>query len=331
MSSEWLFSMDVDYFGEYFPESSYACGFVGRDYGILRYAGEDALNLLSRMSTNALMELPDNHGIETVLTSAKGRIVDVVFVLRQGQNILMFTSPGNNENVLEWIDRYTIMEDAVVQDITGKFEIISVMGPDAAKILSLICGIEVEPIEEGSQYQITQGGPLIVRRDFGGVRSYDVISTPEYSSMLQTGLIEAGLINLGCEILESIRIREYIRRFGAELTDAFNPLEAGLISKISFTKGCYIGQEVIARLNTYDKVQKCLVGFKSELGKEIEPNTRLMKDGKQVGIITSSIIEPTTNSWIGLGYIRKREAISGASLLIDNNDTDVKVVLQNEQ
>ena len=135
--------MDVDYFGEYFPESSYACGFVGRDYGILRYAGEDALNLLSRMSTNALMELPDNHGIETVLTSAKGRIVDVVFVLRQGQNILMFTSPGNNMNVLEWIDRYTIMEDAAVQDITGKFEIISVMGPDAAKILSLICGIEM--------------------------------------------------------------------------------------------------------------------------------------------------------------------------------------------
>ena len=142
--------MDVDYFGEYFPESSYACGFVERDYGILRYTGEDALDLLNRMSTNALMELPDNHGIETVLTSSKGRVVDVVFVLRQGQNILMFTSPGYNMNVLEWIDRYTIMEDAVVQDMTVKSEIISVMGPDGPKILSLVRDIDVESIEEGS-------------------------------------------------------------------------------------------------------------------------------------------------------------------------------------
>ena len=118
-----------------------------------------------------------------------------------------------------------------------------------------------------------------------------------------------------------------IPAFGKELGESYNPLEAGLMPLISFTKGCYIGQEVVARLNTYDKVQKSLVGLRWDGDSAGASGTRLLLDGKQAGVMTTAAMSPRIAGVIGLGYVRKAHATPGSELLLESPDgpTPVRV------
>jgi folate-binding protein YgfZ len=99
--------------------------------------------------------------------------------------------------------------------------------------------------------------------------------------------------------------------------DDYNPLEAGLIGSIDFAKGCYIGQEVIARLDTYQKVQKRLVKLSFEAGSSVSPGTSLKQEGRVVGKVTSAAVIPTTGETIGLAYVRTKNALPGARLELE--------------
>ena len=126
--------------------------------------------------------------------------------------------------------------------------------------------------------------------------------------MVWRELIGAGAVPAGLEAYEVLRVKEGAPVYDRELGDDYNPLEAGLWGSISFTKGCYIGQEVIARLDTYQKLQKHLVSlsFSSEAG--IDAGVRLSREGREVGQVTSAARVPTTGATIGLGYVRKEAA-----------------------
>ena len=131
-------------------------------------------------------------------------------------------------------------------------------------------------------------------------------------------------MEVGWEALDALRIERGVPAFGRELTEAFNPLEAGLIDIISFTKGCYVGQEVVARLNTYDKVQKRLMRMRWDDGAGPEPGAKLVLDGKQVGVVTSAADSPA-GSGVGLGYVRLAHASEGVVLPGEGGDFSVEL------
>ena len=118
----------------------------------------------------------------------------------------------------------------------------------------------------------------------------------------------------GRDAVELARIEQGVPAFGAELSESYNPLEAGLQHMVSYTKGCYIGQEVIARLTTYDKVQKRLVRLTWPADAQVDAGTKLMLDGRQAGVVTSAIRDPRTGYGLGLGYVRKALSDPGARL-----------------
>ena len=290
-----------------------------RPFGRLRCTGEDALDLLNRLSTNSLMDLPEGSGAHTVLTSNKGRIVDVTFVLRQPDHLMLLTGSGNETRVAEWIDFYTIIEDAEVENITAATAAVSLMGPGAAGLLASLAGPGAAPAESEDAAEVAVGGvpATAIRRDMGAIPAFDLVTSSADGAALRKAVTEAGVCPAGRDAVELARIEQGVPAFGAELDEAYNPLETGLQHMVSYTKGCYIGQEVIARLTTYDKVQKRLVRLTWSPDVEVEAGARLMLDGRQAGVVTSAIRDPRTGNGAGLGYVRKALSDAGTRLTSD--------------
>ena len=271
------------------------------DVGRLRLTGKDAVDLLNRLSTNELMDLEIGNGLVTILTTNKGRIIDVLQVYHLEDELLINTSVCAVEKVSNWIDFYTIMEDVQVEDITSATTMVSIVGSKAEDAL---CDSNL-PIPKLQSFISTTWRDTfltISRTDFLGIPSYDIVAPAgSVDELWKTMDLEAA----DHEIVETVRIENRIPVYGKELTENYNPHDASLIDYVSFSKGCYIGQEVITRLNTYDKVKKQLVGLTWSTNVDVPEGTLLMLGGKQVGIVTSSITSPENHNSIGLGYVQK--------------------------
>ncbi|MCY4558021.1 MAG: hypothetical protein OXF79_16970 [Chloroflexi bacterium] len=338
------------------------------DAGILLLTGEDARDLLNRLSTNEIdPDAPAGEVAVTVLTSDRGRIVDLVYVIHCGDHQVMLTSPGQQQNVIDFLDKYTIMEDLEVEDITEQTSLLTVTGPEATEILRAVLDggnfsmdprpgaiLDTEPA--GAAHDVFVGDPMEGERSF---RAWLVIPPvdaensehpPTYHLIYPDTLIErevspyateergiahleaAGAASISAATAEALRIAQARPAYGSEMSDTYNPLEAGLIGAIDFHKGCYIGQEVIARLDTYHKVQKYLVSLSFDAGPAQAgalPGSRLVNDdGAAMGVVTSATVVPSADGAriIGLGYVRTAAVEIGGTLRVvaeeENGDGD---------
>ena len=339
--------------------------------GRLMLTGADARDLLNRLSTNLVdPDAAPGSVCATVLTSDRGRIVDLVYVIHCDDHQLLLTSPGRQDAVATFLDRYTIMEELEVADITGSTAMLTLAGPTAAAVLrpALRDSTGKLPTPPGAILDDELAGTaryVGIGEPGSGERMWECLLTvlphnpaaatpiPAYHLLLlglgadraaaaaercQTHLRLAGALHLSAAAAETLRIVRRQPRYGAEMSDAYNPLEAGLIGAIDFHKGCYIGQEVIARLDTYQKVQKYLVALRFETADGADsataipaPGARLLDDaGKATGLVTSATALPSgagadadngANAWdaavvIGLGYVRTAAAQVGNRLQV---------------
>ena len=181
-------------------------------------------------------------------------------MVNRGEDVLLITSPGAQEQVIEFLDKYTIMEDLEVEDVTCTSAMLSVIGPGSGAALEEASGVSLEGLAPYHNVAASIGGEQvrIVCRPMGELASFDVLAAAESAPAVWEALAGRGIIPAGCDAVEAARIRYAVPAHGSEMGEPYNPLEAGLIGSIDFAKGCYIGQEVIARLDTYQRVQKCL-------------------------------------------------------------------------
>ncbi len=281
------------------------------DSGILLLTGEDARDLLNRLSTNLVdPDAPAGDVAVTVLTSDRGRIVDLVYVIHCGDHQIMLTSPGQQQAVIDFLDKYTIMEDLEVEDITEKTSLLRLTGPDAADILGRVSDDGILVVEPPTDPDDAEGPAT----------RYLLADDPEDSARITADLVATGAVSISAETAEALRIAQARPAHGSEMSDTYNPLEAGLIGAIDFHKGCYIGQEVIARLDTYHKVQKYLVS----LDFDADPaqagslaGARLVnEEDAAMGVVTSATVVPSPDgaSIIGLGYVRTAAVQVGGTL-----------------
>lgn len=274
-------------------------------FGRLRVRGKDALDLLNRLSSNKLIDLAQGEGAYTVLTTNKGRIIDLLLVINMGDELLVITSPQTPKKVIEWLDTYTFGEDITVEDVTEDTALLSVIGPRAGALL----GTDTTPLDVyGVGHVSLQGTQLpFIRTDALGTNTYYLLPTAFQAEQVWSTLIQAGAVAVGEDALEMVRVEQGVPRYGHEIGEDFNPLEAGLNSSISYDKGCYIGQEVVLRLNTYKKVKQHLMGIVVEEGSPII-TTRLEVDGKDAGFLTSVVDSPLLGRTLALGYVRTKYA-----------------------
>ena len=289
--------------------------------GRLKVSGADAIDLLNRLSTNKLDDLQVGDVMGTVLTTNKGRIIDLLYVLRQDDHLLVITGPDTCRRVAEWIDFYTFIEDVVVEDVTDSTAMLSLVGANVPHKLAPFA--DVPPFSSVSD---SFGGidTLVLRTDFLAGFACDLIVAAEDEKALCATLTDFGALPVGSDALELARIERGGAGYGSELCEDYNPLEAGLIDFISFNKGCYIGQEVVARLNTYDKVQRKLACLSTQSGVPELPSD-LMHEGRKIGALTTAVERHDSSGIVGLGYVRNAHAVEGARLLTANG---IEVVVE---
>ena len=302
--------------------------------GRLKATGEDALDLLNRLSTNGIVDLAPGEGAPTILTTDRGRILDLLGVVNTGDYTLLITSPGCQQAVIDWLDKYTIMEDLTVEDISEETALFTVCGPASAAMLANILRPERESgiLDSMGPFSATSGdvggqAAIVVRRPLGDLTAFDVLVPAEHSPKVWEALVEAGMAPVGLDAFNAALVRNAVPRHGREMGDAYNPLEAGLIGSVDFAKGCYIGQEVIARLDTYQKVQRYLVRLRFSPGAEVREGAGLELEGRRVGQVTSLATIPDTGELAGLGYVRTARANPGETLSLAAPDSGTAEIM----
>lgn len=286
-------------------------------WGRIRVSDRDRLSFLHNQTTNDLNRLQPGQGCETVLLTSTARTLDLLSVFVAEDEVLVLTSPQRRIENLAWLDRYIFFGDKVqLTDITEQTVCFSLVGPQGAELLQRLGALELPQLS--NHHTVTTVADSSIRLACGSGLSesgYTVIVDAADGGTLWQALVEAGAIPLGEMGWETLRIQAGRPAPGTELTEDYNPLEAGLWHTISFNKGCYIGQETIARLNTYSGVKQQLWGL--ELPQLFSPGEIIYSaesdvEGQKIGVLTSV----SADGSFGLGYIKTKAGGDGLKVRI---------------
>ena len=264
----------------------------------LRLSGPDGIDLLHRISSNDLLHLEAGRAQATVLTTEKGRIVDLLLVAKRGEDCLLVGSGGSEEEVIRWVDKYTITENLALEPLTARTFMITLLGPGAEAAARSAVG------DGAGGTGASWPGGVDIFREGGDLPRVHLTGPVESAGAVWRGLRGAGVEEVGYHAWELLRIMHGIPERPGELNEAFNPYAVGLRDAISFTKGCYIGQEVIARLDTYQKVRWGLSGLVSRSDRFAPGTAILDAEGREIGSITSRAPVPLEGWWPALAVIR---------------------------
>ncbi|MBM3924649.1 MAG: aminomethyl transferase family protein [SAR202 cluster bacterium] len=314
---------------EYRAARESAAVFDFSSWGRIKATGADTLDLLNRLSTNKTVGLKPGQGAPTILTSDKGRVIDLIYVYNLGLHILLVTSPGAAKPVMEWIDKYTIMDDCVLEDVSQKTSLLTVVGPRAAEVVDKMTALDVSNLPAFGSAKVSISGTegWVLRWDQAEIKGYQLVTPSDATDGLRQAAVSAGATLGSAQSWDMLRVEAGIPAYDKELGERFNPLEAGLIGAIDFAKGCYVGQEVIARLDTYKKVQRRLVSLSFENADDIKEGAQLIHEGQSAGEVTSVAKLPGKHA--GLGYVREGLISSGARLAIQGRG--YAVILRSSQ
>jgi folate-binding protein YgfZ len=272
--------------------------------GVIRITGRDTLDLMNRLTTNKVDTLRIGEVRETLVTTEKGRVTDAVLILPvDDEHVLLLVGEDTAQQLITWLEKYTIMEDCRYEDVSEHWGCVSVLqipkdGIDGLpsvvegrSMRTVLAGIEVQLL----RFTSVTGDALRLlcsREEVAGVQSY---------------LAERCLLPpVGKQAFTLWRVDKLVPAVGHELSGYANPLESGGSEAVDFEKGCYIGQEVIARLDSYDKVQRHPRRLLWPDGApEVLPvATDLTVDGRNAGFVTTHVHDPRIGLFRGIGLIR---------------------------
>ncbi|MBN3875880.1 MULTISPECIES: CAF17-like 4Fe-4S cluster assembly/insertion protein YgfZ [unclassified Nostoc] len=293
-------------------------------WGRIKVAGDDRLNFLHNQSTNNFQILKPGQGCDTVFVTSTARTIDLVTAYVREDAVILLVSPNRRQYLMEWLDKYIFYADKVeLSDITQYTNTFSLIGPGSDAVLEKLGIGELIGQPYGSHQVYTIAPAEGVRIAVGsGLAAPGYTFTFPYTDKetVWNKLLEAGAVEMSDRAWDALRILQGRPAPDAELTDDYNPLEVGLWQTISFTKGCYIGQETIARLNTYKGVKQHLLGIR--LSAPVEVGSAIAVGDEKVGKLTS--YTETADGYFGLGYIRTKAG--GVGLKVKVGETEGEIV-----
>jgi len=291
-------------------------------WGRILVSGADRIRFLHNQTTNDFNRLQLGQGCDTVFVTSTGRTIDLVTAYALEDAVLLLVSPNRRKYLIEWMDRFIFFADKVdLKDITDSTAAFSLLGTESDALLRKLGLDELtnQPYAThhlvnltGVETRITTGSGL-------ATPGYTLVVNAEQSAALWQHLTEAGAVPLGEQIWERLRIEQGRPMPDTELTEDYNPLEAGLWHTISFSKGCYIGQETIARLDTYKGVKQQLWGVR--LRQPAPLGEPLLVEEEKVGKLTSLV--ETEQGLFGLAYVRTKAGGAGLTVTVGGGTGEV--------
>lgn len=291
-------------------------------WGCLKIADADRLRYLHNQSTNDFQKLQPGQGCDTVFVTSTARTIDLATAYVTEDAVLVIVSPNRRQVLMEWLDRYLFPMDQVeLTDVSEHTAIFSLIGEESQALLENL-GVEIAADSGYASHQLLSVGDISVRVAVGSglaLPGYTLMVAKDEAARLWQHLTEKGAVAMGDRVWSQLRIQQGRPAPERELTDDYNPLEAGLWQTISFDKGCYIGQETIARLNTYQGVKQKLWGIR--LSAPVSEASLITVDGEKVGTLTS--FTETEAGCFGLAYIRTKAGGVGLKVQVAGVEGEV--------
>ena len=286
--------------------------------------GNDRTRFLHGQVTNEISRLKQGQGCYAAITNAKGKMVADANIYMLADELLLDLEPGAASTVLPRLEKYIIADDVQLVDVSAQYGMFAILGPNVDEVLAEF-GIGLDCPPQELHYASTSDRPggdiYCVRHSRGAASGMDLfVPAPElertFSTLVALSRARGGGA-AGWEPIEIVRIEAGIPRFRQDMDESNLAPETGIEPRaISYSKGCYIGQEVIARIRTYGQVAKSLRGLKLERGSAglPAPGDKLFLADKEVGYITSAVHSPLLGCPIALGYVRREHNKSGVEV-----------------
>ncbi len=294
--------------------------------GLLVITGADRAPWLHGLCTQDIKGLEHSHGAYACHVDIKGRIMADMRVGVWQEMILMDLEPGLAPGLRRALKRFVVMEDVKVVDRTNVTGTIGLIGPQAAAVLQDLCGLSFDqlPTHHLQAAQIANLEVLVAATDQFGVPGFRISVARQDTAELWQHLLQAApqLQPCGLGALEHAQLKAGIPRFGVELSPKVLFNEAELTTAVSFTKGCYLGQEVVERVDARGRVGRRLLGLvlQNATAQNLPPNgSAISNDQRKLGHLTSVAWDEELNAAIALGFIHRADNEPGARLKVDSD------------
>lgn len=294
--------------------------------GKLRITGGDRIAYLQGQLSQDILPLQQpGRGAYACLLKPTGQVLSDMVLFSTGDAVFALTPPHTRRTVQERLEQFVIMEEVEIEDVTESSVLWHVAGPLSASRLEPFGVAEASPLWH-SREVTWRGRPLhVVRTDRCGEQGYDLLAPAESASDLRQALLDVGVQPAGVEAFNVRRVEAGIPLFGVDMDESTIPLEAGLGERaISFTKGCYAGQEVIHRIFSRGHTNRSLTGLR--LSAEVLPPygvTISAGDRQDAGWVTSVVRSLSLDAVIALGYLRNEYTAPGTTVVVQHEPSPI--------
>jgi len=328
---------------EYAEVREGGCGLIDlSSRGRILVSGTEAVQFLNGLITNDMKTLAVNSWMPAAFPNVQGRLIASVRVVRlkdegADKNVapafLIDTEAATHDRVLKTIERFTLAGDFRVTDVTNQTALLSVMGSRAAAVVRATLGddpadllpnqsIQIawpESDQTGSGPDDVTGGLTVMRESHGSEDGFDFVVNADQAGSLWDALRDAGANPVGYAALEILRIEAGVPRYGVDMDETNVVTETALDDAVSYTKGCYVGQEIIARIKYRGHVAKKLTGVMFEQPVNVAAGATIHSaDGKESGRVTSLANSPRLGRTIALAYLKYDYLAPGTSVKVSS-------------
>ena len=290
--------------------------------------GQDRTRWLNGMVTNNIRDLEPNRGNYSFLLNAQGRILGDLYAYNRGDFIMIDTAAWQVPKLKETFDKFIIMDDVEITDISEKLTSLAVQGPRAREILH-DAGVKFSDVDPMEVQDVTwnDAGLSITRMISDVAQTYEIWLAPAAAAPLWETLVGRGARPIGTQALEMFRVAAGVPRFGQDITERYLPQETAQDSALNFSKGCYVGQEIVERIRSRALLHRRLTGLIVD-GPAPIGGTKIHLDGKDVGEITSATTVPAGDRdlTLALGYVRTEAQAPGTEVAVEGTKATVSDV-----
>lgn len=302
-------------------------------YGILRVSGKEAVQFLNGLVTNDVKALEVHKGMRAAFLTGHGKVRGLCRILRRQDDFLIINDPQTHEKIFKYIFPFSYAGDFRVEDVSEQFRTLSIQGPKANAVLKEISFEPVASLVEYGWAETIIGGHnvVVVRTSHTGESGFDIL-VPEsglrdtWDLILLKGAFH-GLAPVGQEALNQLRIEAGIPIYGVDMDEANMMLELGMTEAVSFTKGCYTGQEAVAMATYRGHISKKLSGLLIEGDHIPATGSRISRDGKDIGQVTSAVRSASLGRVIALAYIKYGHFDAGNKVEVQNDNSIIEACI----
>jgi len=321
----WFGTTLPDDFGDWRKEYGFlreSVALLDKNYrAYLEFRGPDRVRYLNAILTNNIKDLLANHGIVSLFLSPQGRILAEMEAYALPESLFCISFAMIRQRLIADLDKYIIMDDVALADRTEDFGMLSLEGPKAAEVAKRVSGIDLVALDE-LEFREASVGEIrvrVFRRSPGDVLGAEFLVERSHLAalweVLEAATRGAGGGPAGYAALNALRLEQGVPWFGYDFGEKQIPHEAGLQdSHISYTKGCYTGQEIVERVRSRGQVNRVRVLIQFNAKEIPAAGTALLSEGKEFGYVTRSAFSPRRDATVGMGYVRREKSTPGSEL-----------------